>query len=122
MKLYNEKRSDLEEQQHHLNIGLRKIRETVEQVEELQCSLSVKRNELEDKNNLANAKLKQMVGVHSSLCYVNSSVTLTTYLGRVSPKLSQLSRQLTKHQLDYKLNSSFRFTNVKSTLSQLMDD
>lgn len=63
VKLYNEKRSDLEEQQHHLNIGLRKIHETVEQVEELQCSLSIKRNELEEKNNLANAKLKQMVNI-----------------------------------------------------------
>lgn len=61
MKLFNEKRSDLEEQQLHLNIGLQKIRETVEQVEELQRSLSIKRNELEEKNNLANAKLKQMV-------------------------------------------------------------
>lgn len=61
MKLYNEKRSELEDQQHHLNVGLRKIRETVEQVEELQKSLSIKRNELEEKNNLANAKLKQMV-------------------------------------------------------------
>jgi dynein heavy chain 1, cytosolic len=59
VKLFNEKRSDLEEQQLHLNIGLQKIRETVEQVEELQRSLSIKRNELEDKNNLA--KLKQMV-------------------------------------------------------------
>ena len=47
------------------------------------------------------------------------------HLGRVSPKLSQLGRQLTQRQLDYKLNSSFRFTNVrhvKSILSQLMDD
>ena len=60
-KLYNEKRSDLEEQQLHLNIGLQKIKETVEQVEELQKSLSVKRLELEDKNAAANAKLKQMV-------------------------------------------------------------
>ena len=60
-KLYNEKRSDLEEQQLHLNIGLQKIRETVEQVEELQKSLSVKRIELEEKNAAANAKLKQMV-------------------------------------------------------------
>jgi len=59
VKLFNEKRSDLEEQQLHLNIGLQKIRETVEQVEELQRSWSIKRNELEDKNNLA--KLKQMV-------------------------------------------------------------
>ena len=67
VKLYNEKRSDLEEQQHHLNIGLRKIHETVEQVEELQCSLSIKRNELEEKNNLANAKLKQMVSMSISM-------------------------------------------------------
>jgi len=34
VKLYHEKRSDLEEQQLHLNIGLNKIAETVEQVEE----------------------------------------------------------------------------------------
>ena len=61
MNLFNEKRADLEEQQLHLNVGLQKIRETVEQVEELQKSLSIKRNELEEKNNMANAKLKQMV-------------------------------------------------------------
>lgn len=57
----NEKRSDLEEQQLHLNVGLQKIRETVDQVEELQASLSIKKNELEQKNALANQKLKQMV-------------------------------------------------------------
>ena len=51
----------MEDEQHHLNVGLRKIRETVEQVEELQKSLSIKRNTLEEKNNQANAKLKQMV-------------------------------------------------------------
>ena len=61
VKLYNQKRQDLEEQQLHLNIGLQKIRETVEQVEELQASLSIKTNELEPKNILANQKLKQMV-------------------------------------------------------------
>lgn len=61
VKLFKEKGSDLEEQQLHLNMGLQKIRETVEQVEELQRSLSIKRNELEEKNNLADAKLKQMV-------------------------------------------------------------
>ena len=59
--MYNEKRSDLEEQQLHLNVGLQKIRETVDQVEELQASLSIKKNELEQKNALANQKLKQMV-------------------------------------------------------------
>ena len=64
MILYNEKRSDLEEQQLHLNVGLQKIKETVEQVEELQQSLSVKKIELEKKNTLANHKLKQMVGFY----------------------------------------------------------
>jgi dynein heavy chain 1 len=61
VKLYNEKRSDLEEQQLHLNVGLQKIQDTVEQVEELQSSLSIKKIELEKKNTLANQKLKQMV-------------------------------------------------------------
>ena len=55
VKLYNEKRQDLEEQQLHLNIGLQKIRETVEQVEELQASLSIKKNELEQRNTLVKA-------------------------------------------------------------------
>eukprot|EP00731_Ephydatia_muelleri_P024350 Em0016g621a len=61
VKLYNEKRRDLEEQQLHLNVGLQKIRETVDQVEELQASLSIKKAELQQKNDLANQKLKQMV-------------------------------------------------------------
>ncbi|XP_071963522.1 cytoplasmic dynein 1 heavy chain 1-like [Antedon mediterranea] len=61
VKLYNEKRSDLEEQQLHLNVGLQKIKETVDQVEEMRKSLAQKRNELEAKNSAANAKLKQMV-------------------------------------------------------------
>ena len=57
----NEKRSTLEEQQLHLNVGLRKIRETVEQVEEMQITLAEKSKMLNAKNEAANAKLKQMV-------------------------------------------------------------
>ena len=60
VKLYGEKRSDLEEQQLHLNVGLNKIAETVEQVEEMQKSLAVKSQELQQKNEAANSKLKQM--------------------------------------------------------------
>jgi len=52
VKLYNEKRSELEEQQLHLNVGLSKIRDTFNQVEELQKSLSVKRARLHEKNEL----------------------------------------------------------------------
>ena len=55
VKLYNEKRQDLEEQQLHLSVGLQKIRETVGQVEELQASLSIKKNELEQRNTLVKA-------------------------------------------------------------------
>ena len=60
VKLYSEKRNDLEEQQLHLNVGLNKIAETVEQVEEMQKSLAVKSQELQAKNEAANAKLRQM--------------------------------------------------------------
>ena len=45
----------------HLNVGLQKIRETVDRVEELQKSLAIKKNDLEEKNTLANQKLKEMV-------------------------------------------------------------
>ncbi len=61
VRLYNEKRAELEEQQMHFNMGLAKIRETVNQVEELQKSLAIKRAELEKKNTEANLKLKQML-------------------------------------------------------------
>ena len=44
-----------------MNVGLRKIAETVEQVEELRRELSSKNTELQYKNNLANEKLKQVV-------------------------------------------------------------
>lgn len=61
MKLSAEKRADLEEQQLHLNNGLKKIEQTVDQVEVMQKSLTNKRQELENMNEAANAKLKQMV-------------------------------------------------------------
>ncbi|THD25348.1 Dynein heavy chain 1 cytosolic [Fasciola hepatica] len=61
VRLMAEKRSDLEEQQLHLQIGLQKIKETVEQVEVMQKSLTQKRQELKQMNEAANAKLKQMV-------------------------------------------------------------
>lgn len=59
--MHNEKREELEEQQRHLHVGLDKLRETVEQVEELRKSLAIKRTQLEAKNAEANEKLKLMV-------------------------------------------------------------
>ncbi|KAK4688349.1 dynein cytoplasmic 1 heavy chain, partial [Tremellales sp. Uapishka_1] len=59
--LFNEKKEELEEQQRHLNVGLDKLRETVNQVEELRHSLAAKSTQLEAKNVQANQKLRQMV-------------------------------------------------------------
>ncbi len=61
MSLEREKRSELEEQQRHLNVGLDKLNATAEEVASLQGSLAVKERELEAKNREANAKLQMMV-------------------------------------------------------------
>ncbi|CCI40158.1 unnamed protein product [Albugo candida] len=61
VSLYNEKRSLLEDQQLHLNIGVCKLQATHEQVAELQGQLSLKEKELKKNNEEANKKLQQMV-------------------------------------------------------------
>ncbi|KAH9904137.1 cytoplasmic dynein heavy chain [Xylariomycetidae sp. FL2044] len=61
VKLYNEKREDLEEQQRHLNVGLDKLRDTFQKVQDLRVSLAEKKTQLEAKNTEANNKLQQMV-------------------------------------------------------------
>ena len=61
VRLFNEKREELEEQQRHLNVGLDKLQDTVSQVEQLRKSLAAKRSQLEAKNAEANQKLRQMV-------------------------------------------------------------
>lgn len=61
VRLFNEKKEQLGDQQRHLNTGLDKLRDTVAQVEELRRNLATKRNQLESKNAEANAKLQSMV-------------------------------------------------------------
>ncbi|CAK7266377.1 dynein heavy chain [Sporothrix epigloea] len=61
VKLYNEKREDLEEQQRHLNVGLEKLRDTVDKVCDLRASLAEKKAQLEKKDAEANEKLQRMV-------------------------------------------------------------
>jgi dynein heavy chain 1, cytosolic len=61
VKLYNEKREDLEEQQRHLNVGLEKLRDTVDKVRDLRVSLAEKKTQLERKDAEANDKLQRMV-------------------------------------------------------------
>ena len=61
VRLYNEKREDLEEQQRHLNVGLDKLRDTVDKVQDLRASLAQKKTQLEQKDSEANEKLQQMM-------------------------------------------------------------
>ncbi|KAI5289468.1 hypothetical protein KEM54_003805 [Ascosphaera aggregata] len=61
VKLFNEKREDLEEQQRHLNVGLEKLRDTVDKVRDLRASLAQKKSQLERKDAEANEKLQRMV-------------------------------------------------------------
>lgn len=61
VKLFNEKREDLEEQQRHLNVGLEKLRDTVDKVSDLRASLAQKKTQLEQKDKEANEKLQRMV-------------------------------------------------------------
>ncbi|RKP02777.1 hypothetical protein CXG81DRAFT_10371 [Caulochytrium protostelioides] len=60
-RIFGEKRDSLEDQQRHLNVGLDKLRETVDTVEALRKSLAVKKGELEAKTAQANEKLQVMV-------------------------------------------------------------
>lgn len=61
VKLFNEKREDLEEQQRHLNVGLEKLKDTVDKVRDLRASLAQKKTQLEKKDTEANEKLQRMV-------------------------------------------------------------
>jgi dynein heavy chain 1 len=61
VKLYNEKREDLEDQQRHLNVGLEKLRDTFEKVRDMRTTLAQKTKELEVKEAEANEKLQVMV-------------------------------------------------------------
>ncbi|KAI4149876.1 MAG: hypothetical protein L6R39_002408 [Caloplaca ligustica] len=61
VRLFQEKREDLEEQQRHLNVGLEKLRETVAKVSELRASLAQKKGQLKMKDTEANEKLQGMI-------------------------------------------------------------
>ena len=61
VRIFSEKRSEIEEQQLHLNVGLRRLTETQEAVQQLSVSLGVKGKELALKEAQANEKLQQMV-------------------------------------------------------------
>ncbi|KAJ9657280.1 dynein heavy chain [Neophaeococcomyces mojaviensis] len=61
VRLFHEKREDLEDQQRHLNVGLEKLRDTVDKVRDLRASLAEKQKRLEAKDIEANDKLQRMV-------------------------------------------------------------
>lgn len=61
VRLFHEKREDLEDQQRHLNVGLEKLRDTFDKVRDLRHSLAEKQKQLESKNKEANEKLQRML-------------------------------------------------------------
>jgi dynein heavy chain 1 len=61
VELYNEKKSMLEDQQFHLNVGLDKLKQTESQVLEMQGSLDEKKKELEKKEKEASQKMTLIV-------------------------------------------------------------
>ena len=60
-RLYTEKREDLEEQQRHLNVGLEKLRDTVDKVRDMREDLAEKKGQLERKSAEAEEKLSIMI-------------------------------------------------------------
>ncbi|KAJ6227585.1 dynein heavy chain [Anaeramoeba flamelloides] len=60
-KLYKEKKQELEEQQLHLNIGLKKMQETKDRVAELRTELQEKERQLKEKQEESKIKLKQII-------------------------------------------------------------
>ncbi|CAG8487876.1 5917_t:CDS:10 [Dentiscutata erythropus] len=61
VRLFNEKREDLEEQQRHLNVGLEKLKETVDTVDKLRSDLAIKNKELQEKEREANEKFNKLL-------------------------------------------------------------
>lgn len=61
VELYKEKKSMLEDQQFHLNVGLDKLKQTETQVLEMQGSLDLKKAELEKKEKEASEKMTLIV-------------------------------------------------------------
>jgi dynein heavy chain 1 len=99
VRIFNEKRDELEEQQRHLNVGLEKLHTTVIQVEELRKSLAVKRIELETKNAEANDKLKRMVedqqdAEHQKLASIKIQAALKEQTKAIEERTSTVMSQL----------------------------
>ncbi|KAK9451852.1 dynein heavy chain, N-terminal region 1-domain-containing protein [Limtongia smithiae] len=61
VKVFDVKRSEVEDQQRHLNVGLEKLRDTVEKVRHMRTGLAEKRDQLQVLSARANEKLQQII-------------------------------------------------------------
>ncbi|KAJ1517337.1 hypothetical protein HMI55_000021, partial [Coelomomyces lativittatus] len=61
VKIFKEKKEELEDEQKHLNVGLERIQETVEHVEELRSALDAAGNVIIKKTEASNEKLTKML-------------------------------------------------------------
>lgn len=160
INIFHEKRRDLEEEKLHLNIGLSKvlsslnfenfvvhvlicntdlihtfqIRETEEQVLELQKSLTLKSSELETKKAAANAKLKVvqlekffkfivkgyfLVSLYSSLLIVKASLQEMLADQQRAEKEKLASEQLQKELAESLVEIEKKRAEVQEDLAQV---
>ena len=95
VRLTNEKREDLEEQQRHLNVGLEKLHDTVEKVRDLRSSLAQKDAELKRKNDEASVKLQRMVsGKGEAVERKETSVKLRRSLEKQEAEVARRKEQV----------------------------
>jgi dynein heavy chain 1 len=90
--LYNSKKSLLEEQQLHLNSGLDKLRQTENQVLEMQSSLDIKKLELEKKEREASTKMSLIVTEKTN---ANEQADLST---KLKVKLDEKQKEIAENK------------------------
>ncbi|ETS83032.1 Dynein heavy chain [Pestalotiopsis fici W106-1] len=99
VNLYNEKRDELEDQQRHLNVGLTKLNQTVDDVNDLEKKLKIFEKELEEKIAESKIKLSKMVEAKASVSAKQTTAsklqeTLSVRTERIEERKTQVDQQL----------------------------
>ncbi|KAJ3439563.1 dynein heavy chain [Anaeramoeba flamelloides] len=94
-KLFKEKKRELEEQQLHLNIGLKKMQETKDRVAELRTELQEKEKQLLEKEQEAEIKLKQIIeNRKEAVTQREEAETLQTQLEEKTQVIQEKTKQI----------------------------
>lgn len=99
LALFQQKRRQLEDQQHHLQVGLEKLHETEEQVLVLREQVAQKRQELDVANTEAQNKLQQILSkkeetTKNQEISQNLVTEVTAKYGEIAEKRARVNKQL----------------------------